>query len=262
MPCAASSPGRGPSRPRAAAARKPPRMTTQPTARNARPAAAGWRLIVAITPGPEPWHRVRMTTSSQRPQGNVAPVAPSSRPIDPGVTIGHVHLRTVRHRPRARLLRRRARLRRRRRGARRARLGHDGRHPLRLRRRLSPSPRLQHVEVGRRRRRSPTASPGCTTSPSAIRRAPAWPMRCGACARSTGRCARSPTTARTRRSTSATPTATTSSCAGTARSSSGRATPTATCRAASATSTSTTCWRSRRRRASATGPRARRRAGV
>jgi catechol 2,3-dioxygenase len=35
-----------------------------------------------------------MSTSSQRPQGNVAPVAPSSRPIDPAVTIGHVHLRT------------------------------------------------------------------------------------------------------------------------------------------------------------------------
>jgi catechol 2,3-dioxygenase len=36
-----------------------------------------------------------MTTSSQRPQGNVAPVALSPRPIDPGVTIGHVHLRTA-----------------------------------------------------------------------------------------------------------------------------------------------------------------------
>ena len=35
-----------------------------------------------------------MTTSSQRPQGNVAPIASSPRPIDPGVTIGHVHLRT------------------------------------------------------------------------------------------------------------------------------------------------------------------------
>ncbi len=36
-----------------------------------------------------------MTTSSQRPQGNVAPIASSPRPIDPGVTIGHVHLRTA-----------------------------------------------------------------------------------------------------------------------------------------------------------------------
>ena len=36
------------------------------------------------------------------------------------------------------------------RGARRPRLGHDRRHPLPLRRRLSPPPRLQHLEVGRR----------------------------------------------------------------------------------------------------------------
>src|SRR5881392_1496893 len=36
-----------------------------------------------------------MSTSSQRPQGNVAPIARSPRPIDPGVTIGHVHLRTA-----------------------------------------------------------------------------------------------------------------------------------------------------------------------
>jgi catechol 2,3-dioxygenase len=41
------------------------------------------------------WHRVCMSTSSQRPQGNVAPIARSPRPIDPGVTIGHVHLRTA-----------------------------------------------------------------------------------------------------------------------------------------------------------------------
>jgi catechol-2,3-dioxygenase len=31
---------------------------------------------------------------STSPQGNIAPVAPAARPIDPGVTIGHVHLRT------------------------------------------------------------------------------------------------------------------------------------------------------------------------
>jgi catechol 2,3-dioxygenase len=36
-----------------------------------------------------------MTTSSQRPQGTVAPIARAPRPIDPGVTIGHVHLRTA-----------------------------------------------------------------------------------------------------------------------------------------------------------------------
>jgi catechol 2,3-dioxygenase len=30
-----------------------------------------------------------------RPQGPAQPVAPTPRPIDPGVTIGHVHLRTA-----------------------------------------------------------------------------------------------------------------------------------------------------------------------
>jgi catechol 2,3-dioxygenase len=62
------------------------------------PAARGFRLMAAITPAERPvraWHRVRMSTSSQRPQGTVAPIARSPRPIDPGVTIGHVHLRTA-----------------------------------------------------------------------------------------------------------------------------------------------------------------------
>ena len=36
-----------------------------------------------------------MSTPTQRQQGPVAPVATSPRPIDPGVTIGHVHLRTA-----------------------------------------------------------------------------------------------------------------------------------------------------------------------
>ena len=36
-----------------------------------------------------------MSTSSPRPQGTIRPVAPSPNPIDPGVTIGHVHLRTA-----------------------------------------------------------------------------------------------------------------------------------------------------------------------
>ena len=37
------------------------------------------------------------TTSSDAggPQGSIVPAARSSRPIDPGVTIGHVHLRTA-----------------------------------------------------------------------------------------------------------------------------------------------------------------------
>src|SRR5215213_3220184 len=55
------------------------------------------------------------------------------------------------HRPREGLLLRRAGLRRGGRGARHSGLGHDGRHPVRLGRRLPPPPRLQHVEVGGRR---------------------------------------------------------------------------------------------------------------
>ena len=160
-----------------------------------------------------------MTTSSQRPQGNVAPIARSPRPIDPGVTIGHVHLRTA--------------------DIDRVRgfyvdlLGFDVVAEARDVPGWGTTGDILFVSAGgyhhhlgfntwksarrpaaarRRRRPAPRA-------PSAIPRAPAWPMRCGACRASTGRCARSPTTAPTRRSTSATPTATTSSCAGIARSS-------------------------------------------
>src|SRR5690349_22601967 len=34
-------------------------------------------------------------SDSPRPQGTMVPAARSSRPIDPGVTVGHVHLRTA-----------------------------------------------------------------------------------------------------------------------------------------------------------------------
>jgi catechol 2,3-dioxygenase len=85
--------------------------------------------------------------STRTDQGGVTPSAPAPRPIDPGVTIGHVHLRTA-DIDRVR-------------GfyvdvlgfdvhggdARRPRLGRQGRHPLRRGRRLSPPSRLQHVEV-------------------------------------------------------------------------------------------------------------------
>src|SRR5918912_736772 len=38
----------------------------------------------------------RMTSASvPRPQGPAEPIAPTPRPIDPNVTIGHVHLRTA-----------------------------------------------------------------------------------------------------------------------------------------------------------------------
>ena len=36
-----------------------------------------------------------MTTSSDGPQGNVVPREPAAAPTDPGVRIGHVHLRTA-----------------------------------------------------------------------------------------------------------------------------------------------------------------------
>ena len=94
-------------------------------------------------------------------------------------------------------------------------------------RRLPPPPRLQHLEVGRRRpaaRRRRRPAPRRDPLPDA--RGPGR-RAAPAAERSTGPCARSPTTARTRRSTSPTPTATTSSCAGTARSTSGRGTRTA-----------------------------------
>ena len=127
---------------------------------------------------------------STETQGSITPMARAPRPIDPGTTIGHVHLRTA--------------------DIDRVRgfyvdvLGFDvvleardvpgwgttGDILFVVGRRLSPPPRLQHLEVGRRRRRSPTASPACTTSRSATRRAPGSPTRCGGCARSTGRSAR------------------------------------------------------------------------
>ena len=108
---------------------------------------------------------------------SIEPSAARARPDRPGVPIGHVHLRTA--------------------DIDRVRdfyvdvLGFDvvaeardvpgwgttGDMLFLVGRRLPPPPRLQHLEVGRRRRRSPTASPACTTSRSATRRAPAWPTR-------------------------------------------------------------------------------------
>ena len=73
--------------------------------------------------------------------------------------------------------------------------------------------------AARRRRR---AAPRRAALPDARRRSP---TPCGACRRSTGRCVSSPTTARTRRSTSPIPTATTSSSCWDRPPSSGRATP-------------------------------------
>ena len=150
------------------------------------------------------------------PQGPFEPQVRPAHPIDPGVTVGHVHLRTA-DIDRVRefyvgvwastCLR----------GARRPRLGHHRRHPVPRGRRLSPPSRLQHVEVGRRPPQpdgvaglhhvalplSDARRPG-----RALRRLRAvdWPLR------------QRPTTAPTRRSTSPTPTATTWSSLGPRRS--------------------------------------------
>src|SRR4051812_47936047 len=160
-------------------------------------------------------------------QGSIVPAAPSPRPIDPGVTIGHVHLRTA--------------------DIDRVRefyvgvLGFDVVLEARDVPGLGTTGDILFLAAGGYHHHlafntwksagggpQPDGVAGLHHLASATRRAPGWPTRCGACRRSTGRCARPPTTARTRRSTSPTPTATTSSCAGTARPRSGRATPGAT----------------------------------
>src|SRR3954454_24516537 len=98
MPWADSRPGEGSEPIERSSVRKAPKTTTQPTSRMTTPAAGRLGRMIAISPTERlvrAWHRVRMSTSSQRPQGTVAPIARSPRPIDPGVTIGHVHLRTA-----------------------------------------------------------------------------------------------------------------------------------------------------------------------
>jgi len=47
------------------------------------------------TPGGAYSAEMTATPSHQGPQGTMVPAARSARPIDPGVTIGHVHLRTA-----------------------------------------------------------------------------------------------------------------------------------------------------------------------
>ena len=194
MPWADSRPGEGSEPIERSSVRKTPNTTTQPTSRMTTPAAIGF--------SPDGRHHARRAARPSLAScvhdhviaasaGQRCPDRPQPTPDRSGRHHRPRPSAHGRHRPRARLLRRPSRLRRRRRSARRARLGHHGGHPLRLRRRLSPSPGLQHVEVGGRRtparRRRRPASRAHPLSP----RAPAWPMRCAACRASTGRCARS-----------------------------------------------------------------------
>src|SRR5690242_20630358 len=98
MPWAESRPGEGSEPIERSSARKTPKTTRQPTSRMTTPAARGFRLRAAITAAERTlraWHGVRMVGSSESAEGTVAPIARSPRPIDPGVTIGHVHLRTA-----------------------------------------------------------------------------------------------------------------------------------------------------------------------
>ena len=222
--------------------------------------------MAAITPAERParaWHRVCMTTSSQRPQGNVAPIARSPRPIDPGVTIGHVHLRTA--------------------DIDRVRgfyvdlLGFDVVAEARDVPGWGTTGDILFVSAGGyhhhlgfntwksggRRRRSPTASPACTTSriryPDARRpgrrAAPPAERRLAAAPGHRPRHPRGDLHLRPRRQRPR-------AVLGPPVRASGRSTATATSRRSSATSTSTTCSGRRRPRASATGERVgRRRAG-
>ena len=168
-----------------------------------------------------------MTTQTERPQGGVEPMQAAPDPIDPDVTIGHVHLRTA--------------------DIDRVRdfyvgvLGFDVVFEARDVPGWGTTGDILFVSAGGYHHhlgfntwkskggpRSPTASRGCTTSRCATPRARTSPTPSADSARRLAARASSSTTARTRRSTSPTRTATTSSSAGTARRASGRAARTAT----------------------------------
>ena len=115
------------------------------------------------SPGGHPIESGRFVTPLRvvmGPQGSITPIAQCRRPDRPGRPDRPHPPAHGRHRPDPRLLRRRARVRRDLRGARRARLGHHRRHPVPVGRRLPPPPRLQHVEVEGRRRRTPDGFTG------------------------------------------------------------------------------------------------------
>ena len=154
-------------------------------------------------------------------QGNIAPIQEASNPIDPGMRIGHVHLRTA--------------------DIDRVRgfyvdvLGFDVVAEARdvpgwgttgdiLFVSAGGYPATSASTPGSRpaATRSPTESPACTTSRSTTPPVRAWPTRSGGCSAPACRFASFRTTARTRPSISPIPTATISSWPGTGRSISGR----------------------------------------
>ena len=176
----ASTPGRAPGRrpsPTASSASTtgrsccPTAADVAPSARASRgPACRSRTAGTAPSSLRDPWSIPLLVTGrggvrEPGPQGPMVPrEPPAAHPIDPGVRVGHVHLRTADiDRVRAFYV---------------DLLGFDVVAEARdvpgwgttgdllfvSRRRLPPPPRLQHLEVGRRRRRSPTASPACTTS--------------------------------------------------------------------------------------------------
>ena len=169
-------------------------------------------------------------------QGTVVPHETAPRPIDPGVTIGHVHLRTA--------------------DIDRVRefyvgvLGFDVVFEARDVPGWGTTGDIlflaaggYHHHLGFNTWKSAGGGPQPDGVAGLHHVALRYPSR-AAPAPSTGRCGRRPTTGRISRSTSPTPTATTSSSAGTVRSRSGRATRTAICRGSRSTSTSATCsWR-------------------
>src|SRR3954452_2769043 len=256
MPWAESRPGEGSEPIERSRMRKAPKTTRQPTSRMTTPAARGLRRMAAITPAERlvrAWHRVPMSTSSQRPQGNVAPVARSPRPIDPGVTIGHVHLRTA--------------------DIDRVRgfyvdlLGFDVVAEARdvpgwgtTGDILFVSAGGYHHHLGFNTWKSAGGGPQPDGVAGLHHVALDWAKRAAFAAvvrrlvDAGWPSARPATTARTWRCTSRIPTATTSSSRGTGRRRHGRSTPTGTSRRSSATSTSTRSWPRRARRAASAAP--------
>ena len=187
-----------------------------------------------------------MMWSMQHLQGNLTPRSRSARPIDPGVRVGHVHLRTADiDRIRAFYV---------------DVLGFDVVFEARDVPGWGTTGDILFLSAGGYHHHlgfNTWKSAGGPPQPDGVtglhhvalnyptRAALGDAVRAAARGRA-GRCASSPTTARTWPSTSAIPTATTSSSPGTARSTSGRATSRATWRWRSTTSSTSRRWSPRR----------------